>query len=63
MHRDLLLNKITDILGVTDDSYEAILVSMCDKVKRIFIIGAGRSRLVGNFLGMRLMHSGYEAYI
>lgn len=63
MHRDLLLNKITDILGVTDDSYEATLVSMCDKAKRIFITGAGRSRLVGNFLGMRLMHSGYEAYI
>jgi 6-phospho 3-hexuloisomerase len=63
MHRDLLLNKITDILGATDDSYEATLVSMCDDAKRIFITGAGRSKLVGNFLGMRLMHSGYETYV
>lgn len=63
MHRDLLLNKITTILGSTDDSYEAKLVSMCDDAKRIFITGAGRSRLVGNFLGMRLMHSGYETYV
>ena len=63
MHRDLLLNKITDILRATDDSYEAKLVSMCDDAKRIFITGAGRSKLVGNFLGMRLMHSGYETYV
>ena len=63
MHRDLLLNKITDILGDTDDSLEASLVSMCDDAKRIFITGAGRSKLVGNFLGMRLMHSGYTVYV
>lgn len=63
MHRDLLLNKITDILGATDESYEAKFVSMCDDANRIFITGAGRSKLVGNFLGMRLMHSGYETYM
>ncbi|MFW5427331.1 MAG: 6-phospho-3-hexuloisomerase [Methylophagaceae bacterium] len=63
MHRDLLLNKITNILGDTDDSLEATLVSMCDDAKRIFITGAGRSKLVGNFLGMRLMHSGYEVFV
>ena len=63
MHRDLLLNKITDIVSATDDSYEAKIVSMCDDAKRIFITGAGRSKLVGNFLGMRLLHSGYETYV
>jgi len=63
MHRDLLLNKITDIVGATEESYEAKIVSMCDDAKRIFITGAGRSKLVGNFLGMRLMHSGYETYV
>ncbi len=62
-HRELILNKITEILSVTDDSLEATLVAMCDDAKRIFITGAGRSRLVGNFLGMRLMHSGYTVYI
>jgi 6-phospho-3-hexuloisomerase len=63
MHQDLLLNKITDILGSTNDSYEAKLVSMCDDANRIFITGAGRSKLVGNFLGMRLMHSGYAVFV
>jgi 6-phospho 3-hexuloisomerase len=63
MHRDLILNKITDVLAATDDSNESKLVSYCDDAKRIFITGAGRSRLVGNFLGMRLMHSGYTVYI
>jgi 6-phospho 3-hexuloisomerase len=63
MHRDLILNKINSVLSVTDDSNEAKLVAMCDDAKRIFITGAGRSKLVGNFLGMRLMHSGYEVFI
>ena len=62
-HQDLLLNKITEIVGSTDESYEARLISMCDDAKRIFITGAGRSKLVGNFLGMRLMHSGYTVYV
>jgi len=38
MHRDLLLNKITNILGSTDDSYEAKLVSMCDDAKRGYTV-------------------------
>ncbi|OUR64951.1 6-phospho 3-hexuloisomerase [Methylophaga sp. 42_25_T18] len=63
MHRDLLLNKISGILGATNDSLEATLVSMCDDANRIFITGAGRSKLVGNFLGMRLMHSGYDVSV
>ncbi|WP_292756370.1 MULTISPECIES: 6-phospho-3-hexuloisomerase [unclassified Methylophaga] len=63
MHRDLVVNKITDILKATDSSLEAEFVAMCDGAKRIFITGAGRSRLVGNFLGMRLMHSGYTVYV
>ena len=42
MHQDLLLNKITDIVGSTDEAYEAKLVSMCDDAKRIFSTGAGR---------------------
>jgi 6-phospho 3-hexuloisomerase len=63
MHRDLVISKITNILGATSDSLEAEFVEMCDAAKRIFITGAGRSKLVGNFLGMRLMHSGYTVYV
>jgi 6-phospho 3-hexuloisomerase len=36
------------------------MTEMFDGARRIFISGAGRSKLVGNFLGMRLMHSGYD---
>ncbi len=63
MHRDLVLNKISNILGVTDDSHETKLIAMCDTANRIFVSGAGRSKLVGNFLAMRLMHSGYDVSV
>jgi len=33
------------------------------KSKRIFIVGAGRSGLVGRAFGMRLMHLGFEVFI
>jgi len=62
MHRDLVLNKIGNILAATD-SHEAQLIAMCDAANRIFVSGAGRSKLVGNFLAMRLMHSGYDVSV
>jgi 6-phospho 3-hexuloisomerase len=36
---------------------------MLDQAKRIFISGAGRSKLVGNFFAMRLVHSGYDVSV
>jgi 6-phospho-3-hexuloisomerase len=60
MHQQLILDKITSILEATDDSYDQKLVSLLDKASRIFVSGAGRSRLVGSFFAMRLMHSGYD---
>ena len=63
MHRDLVLNKIGDIVSATDNAHEATLVAMCDQANRIFVTGAGRSKLVGNFLAMRLMHSGYDVSV
>jgi 6-phospho-3-hexuloisomerase/3-hexulose-6-phosphate synthase/6-phospho-3-hexuloisomerase len=60
MHQQLILDKITNILSVTDSSYDERLVNMLDKAARIFVSGAGRSRLVGSFFAMRLMHSGYD---
>jgi 6-phospho 3-hexuloisomerase len=56
----LIVDKISTILDATDDTYAEQMTEMFDGAKRIFISGAGRSKLVGNFLGMRLMHSGYE---
>jgi 6-phospho 3-hexuloisomerase len=36
---------------------------MLDKASRIFIAGAGRSKLVGNFFAMRLVHGGYDVSV
>ncbi len=56
----LIVDKISSILDATDNTYAEKITAMFDGAKRIFISGAGRSKLVGNFLGMRLMHSGYD---
>ncbi len=63
MHQSLILNKITNILEATPDAHDKTLVDMLDGAKRIFISGAGRSKLVGNFFAMRLMHGGYDVSV
>lgn len=63
MHQQLIIDKISGILAATDDSYDQKLVQMLDKAKRIFVSGAGRSKLVGNFFAMRLVHSGYDVSV
>ncbi len=63
MHQKLVIDKISDILSVTDESYHAKLTYMLDRAGRIFISGAGRSKLVGNFFAMRLMHGGYDVSV
>lgn len=59
----LVVDKIAEILDATDDSYAEKMVAMLDGAKRIFISGAGRSKLVGNFFAMRLMHGGYDVSV
>ena len=56
MHQELILEKITGILEATEESYDEKLTAMLDEASRIFIAGAGRSKLVGNFFAMRLVH-------
>jgi len=63
MHQQLIVDKISDILGATDNSYDEKLTSMLDKANRIFLSGAGRSKLVGNFFAMRLVHGGYDVSV
>ncbi|MDF1583058.1 MAG: 6-phospho-3-hexuloisomerase [Methyloprofundus sp.] len=63
MHQQLVVDKLTSILAATDPSYDAKLTSMLDKANRIFLAGAGRSKLVGNFFAMRLVHSGYDVSV
>lgn len=63
MHQQLIIEKISGILEATDDTYEVQLTNLLDNARRIFIAGAGRSRLVGNFFAMRLVHGGYDVSV
>jgi 6-phospho 3-hexuloisomerase len=63
MHQQLVVEKISSILEATDSSYDAKLTQTLDEAKRIFISGAGRSKLVGNFFAMRLVHAGYDVSV
>ncbi len=63
MHKQLIVDKISGILEATDDVYSDKLTQMLDSASRIFISGAGRSKLVGNFFAMRLMHGGYDVSV
>ncbi|MBL1263371.1 6-phospho-3-hexuloisomerase [Candidatus Methylomicrobium oryzae] len=63
MHQQLIIDKISGILSTTDSSYDQRLTQMLDNAKRIFVSGAGRSKLVGNFFAMRLVHAGYDVSV
>jgi len=63
MHQKLIIDKISSILDATDRSHDAKLTEMLDSARRIFIAGAGRSKLVGNFFAMRLVHGGYDVSV
>jgi len=63
MHQQLIIEKISGVLEATDDTYDAKLTQLLDNAKRIFIAGAGRSKLVGNFFAMRLVHGGYDVNV
>ncbi len=62
-HRQMVINKIGDILSATDDSYNVKLTHMLDNAKRVYVSGAGRSGLITRFFAMRLMHSGYDVNV
>ena len=63
MHQKLIIEKISSILEATNDTYDVKLTQLLDNAKRIFIAGAGRSKLVGNFFAMRLVHGGYDVSV
>ncbi|MCL2550233.1 MAG: 6-phospho-3-hexuloisomerase [Methanimicrococcus sp.] len=41
----------------------AVLLTAKEKGRGVFIVGAGRSGLVGRAFAMRLMHMGFKAYV
>lgn len=62
-NQQLVLDRISEILDATPETHAEQLTALFDKAGRIFISGAGRSKLVGNFLAMRLMHAGYDVSV
>lgn len=59
-NQKLILDKLTGILAVTDNTKAAELLKLVDQAGRTFIGGAGRSLLVSRFFAMRLVHAGYN---
>jgi 6-phospho-3-hexuloisomerase len=58
MHHKLIMDKLTSVLEVTDDSLDSKLIDIINKSKHIFVTGAGRSGLVSRFFAMRLVNCG-----
>jgi 6-phospho-3-hexuloisomerase len=63
MHQKLIIDKISSILDAPDRSHDGKLTELLDGARRIFVSGAGRSKLVGNFFAMRLVHAGYDVSV
>lgn len=63
MHQKLIIDKLSSVLDATDRSHDERLTEMLDSARRIFVAGAGRSKLVGNFFAMRLVHGGYDVSV
>jgi 6-phospho-3-hexuloisomerase len=68
--KDVVKNSVYESLKLIQETLKAInwkdftdLADMISKVKRTFVVGAGRSGLVARSFGMRLMHAGLQAYI
>jgi 6-phospho-3-hexuloisomerase/3-hexulose-6-phosphate synthase/6-phospho-3-hexuloisomerase len=62
-NQELITDKISEILAATSEGYDEKLTKLLDEANRIFISGAGRSKLVGNFFAMRLVHAGYDVNV
>ena len=63
MHQKLIIDKLASVLDATEKSHDSKLTDLLDSARRIFIAGAGRSKLVGNFFAMRLVHAGYDVSV
>jgi 6-phospho 3-hexuloisomerase len=58
-----LLGRIGHVLSKADNTRLEALVELLLGARRLFVMGAGRSGLVGRFFAMRMMHLGKEVYV
>lgn len=59
----LIINRLDEVLSQINDEQIDLLISQINTANRVFISGAGRSRLMAAAFVMRLMHAGFEAYL
>ena len=59
----LIVNQLNDVIQkLNEDDIKDMLQKILD-AERIFVMGAGRSGLVGKAFAMRLMHLGFTVYV
>jgi 6-phospho-3-hexuloisomerase len=60
---DDVLAEATVLLAGADTAAAVQFMAELRKAKRIYVLGAGRSRLVAEAFAMRLMHLGFKAHV
>lgn len=58
-----IMDEINEVMALVDESQIDEALTLFQKDKRIFVIGAGRSGFQGKGFAMRLMHIGYTDYV
>jgi 6-phospho-3-hexuloisomerase len=56
-------NEVSTVLANVSDEEALSLANELQQAKRIFVLGEGRSGLMGKAFAMRLMHGGYHVYV
>jgi 6-phospho-3-hexuloisomerase len=65
-YEDLLKSIAAALEGLDRGEVETLLESLMDtraRGKKVLVVGAGRSGLVGKAFAMRLMHLGFQVYV
>lgn len=58
-----IISEIDHVLGKVEEDQLRILAEKLCKGKRIFVVGEGRSGLIGKSFAMRLMHLGANVFV
>jgi len=62
-YRDIVLAEVSSVLGRISDAASKAFCGELKRAKRIYITGVGRSGLVVQAFGQRLMHLGFEVHL
>ncbi|HNR45276.1 MAG TPA: SIS domain-containing protein, partial [Methanofastidiosum sp.] len=58
-----IISEISSVMEEIDENTIEEVISEILKANKIFIVGAGRSGLVGKAFAMRLMQIGFKVYV